>query len=106
MESMHPPSQFTADTIVRWHPDQVAAEIDGEVVVMSIAQGKYVGFDGMASMIWRRLERPQPVAELCDGLIRDFDGSPEVIRADVTELLASLEALDLIVIDAAVSTRV
>lgn len=95
-------SRFAADTIVRWHPDQVAAEIDGEVVVMSIAQGKYVGLDDMASGIWRRLETPQRVADLCDGLIRDFDGAPEAIRADVVAFLASLEEHGLIVVDGGV----
>lgn len=92
-------SRFPSDAIVRWHPDQVAAEIDGEVVVMSIAQGKYVGLDDMASGIWRRLETPQRVADLCDALIRDYAGDPAAIRADVVAFLASLEEHGLIVVD-------
>ncbi len=91
-------SRFAADTIVRWHPDQVAAEIDGEVVVMSIAQGKYVGLDDMASGIWRRLEAPQRVDALCEGLIRDYEGDPDAIRADVLAFLARLEEHGLILV--------
>jgi hypothetical protein len=91
-------NRFTPHTIVSWHPAQSAAEIDGEVVVMGFSQGKYVGLNDIASAIWRRLERPQPVADLCDALVRDFEGAPAAIRRDVVELLGRLDELGLLTI--------
>ncbi len=90
-------SRFEPDTRVGHHPNQLAAEIDGQVVVMGLVQGKYIGFDGIATTIWRRLEQTPSVAELCAGLARDFDGDPAVIRQDVGDLLARLDEFGLIV---------
>lgn len=88
--------RFAPNVPVRWHPEQVTAEIDGEVVVMALAQGKYVGFNDIASAVWRRLGAPVTVAALCDGLAGDFDGDPEAIRQDVVALLARLDELGLV----------
>ncbi|MDR3514468.1 MAG: PqqD family protein [Azospirillaceae bacterium] len=91
---------FEPDTIVAQRAGQLAAEIDAQVVVMGLAQGIYVGFDDIASIIWRRLERPQTVATLCEGLAREFSGDPAVIRQDVCDLLDRLDELDLVVVSA------
>jgi hypothetical protein len=89
-------TRLTPDTIVSWHPAQASAEIDGDVVVMGFTQGKYVGLNDIASAVWRRLERPQPVAALCDGMIRDFDGDADEIRRDILALLAELHEFGLL----------
>ena len=88
--------RFAPEIRVLRHPEQVTAEIDGEVVVMALAQGKYIGFDDIASAVWRRLEAPVTVAALCDGLARDFEGDVETIRRDVIDLLTHLDEFGLI----------
>jgi len=90
--------RFAADVVVGWHPEQVTAEIDGEVVVMALAQGKYIGFNDIASVVWRHLAAPMTVAALGDALVRDFDGDSESIRRDVVGLLVRLDELGLIVV--------
>jgi hypothetical protein len=92
--------RFEPDTRVRWHPEQIAAEVDGQVVVMGMSQGKYVGLDAIATNVWHRLERTPTVSELCDGLAQEFEGDPVVIGQDVVELLTRLHALGLIEIEA------
>lgn len=93
---MEPNTRLTPDTIVTWHPAQSSAEIDGDVVVMSFVQGKYIGLNDTASAIWRRLERPQSVASLCDAMIRDFAGDADEIRRDILGLLAKLDEAGLL----------
>jgi hypothetical protein len=88
--------RFEADTRVGWHAEQITAEIDDQIVAMSMSKGKYVGFDMIASKVWHRLEATPTVSELCDGLARDFEGDPAVIRQDVVGLLTELDALGLI----------
>ncbi len=89
--------RFEPNTRIGHHPKQLAAEIDGQVVVMALAQGKYVGFDDIATNIWHRLEQTPSVAELCNGLAQHFDGDPAVIQKDVVDLLGHLHELGLIV---------
>jgi len=81
------------------HPNQLAAEIDGQVVVMGLAQGKYVGLDDIATTVWHRLDSKPTLSELCDGLVRDFAGDPAVIQQDVRDLLGRLHELGLIVVE-------
>ena len=93
---MNPYTHFTPDTIVSWHSEHSAAEIDGDLVVMGFRQGKYVALNDIASSVWRRLEQPQPIAALGDALVADFDGAPDEIRRDLLGLLAELDSLGLL----------
>ncbi len=93
---MQPP--IDQDTIVSSQPEHLSAEIDGELVIMSVSEGKYVGLNGIATAVWRRLGRPVRVAELCAVLARDYEGDAAVIARDVQEMLTRLRDLGLITI--------
>lgn len=80
----------TLTSIVAWSDDQLSTEVDGAAVLMSIAHGCYFGLDAIASDVWRRLEQPVRVADLCGALARDYDGTAEAIEQDVLNLLARL----------------
>lgn len=67
--------------------DPLAAEVDGEVVLMSVDLGRYFGLDVIGADVWRRMETPVRVSDLCAALAADYDGAPEVIERDVLELL-------------------
>lgn len=90
---------FDDATVVQRNADQITARIDGQVVAMSVVQGKYVGFNPVASAIWDHLATPLSVRELCLALARDFDGDPAVIREDLIALLGKLDGLELIATD-------
>lgn len=81
---------FSMNTIVQWDPEQITTEIGGEVVAMSTRKGVYIGLDAAASQIWRRLEKPQSIRELCGQLSLEFQGDAETISRDVIELLVGL----------------
>jgi len=66
------------------------AEVNGEVVLMSVERGTYYGLDDIGSDIWRRLAQPATFAELCRGLAVSYDAGPEVIARDVETLLVKL----------------
>lgn len=76
-------------TVVR--TDQaLAAEVDGELVLMSVEQGLYFGLDPIGADIWRRIETPVRVSDLCAGLAADYDGDPLQIEHDVLALLSRM----------------
>lgn len=81
---------LTKDSILCRSTGPLSAEVDGEVVLMSIDQGNYYGLNDIGSDIWRRLEQPVRVADLVAGLAADYAGDPAVIEHDVVELLAKL----------------
>lgn len=95
------PAALTPETLVAWHPEQITAAVDGEVIVMGLLRGQYVGLDDIGSALWKLLEQPRTVGHLCDQLGRQYQGALDVIASDVTAFLEELRAIDLIqVLDA------
>ena len=84
------------DSTVQWHTDQLATEVDRKLIALSMSQGKYVGFNDIATAVWRKLEQPVTVRQLVDQLSHDFRGSAEIISGDVTALLSQLEDFGLV----------
>ena len=71
-------------------PEIIATEVDGELVLMSIEDGKYFGLDAIGSEIWRRLEVPKSVEALCGELKAHFEGDAATIERDTMAFLDQL----------------
>lgn len=85
--AIHGSVPIVNSTMVARSPSVLAADIDGEVVMMSIEQGCYFGLDDIGSDIWKRLDLPCSFGELVDRLAADYDANRETITADVRTLL-------------------
>jgi hypothetical protein len=85
-------------TVVVRNRDKIAADMHGEVVMISLERGNYYGLGDTGSLIWQRIARPVSVAELCEGLRSDFDVDAAVCEADVVEFLRDLAREGLIVV--------
>ncbi len=85
-----------AETPVRKAAGHLAIEVDSDVMLMSVSQGRYYGLDDIGSDIWKRLEKPQTVTELCASLARDYAAERGMIERDVTILLGTLHSYGLV----------
>ena len=83
---------LTPDTVVSRRTDVLAADVGGEVVLMSVAHGQYYGLDPVASDVWRRIAMPIAIRELCASLADEYEGDRAAIERDVLDLLARLDA--------------
>ena len=83
-------------TIISRSPSVLTAEVDGEIVMMSIEQGRYFGLDHIGSDIWKRIELPCSFATLIDGLAADYDADRAAILADVQNLLGHMAKHDVV----------
>ena len=81
--------------IVSRHPDTIATEIDGEVMLMSLQSGRTFGLDKRGSRIWELLEQPQSLAVLVEKLVKQYDTTAEQCQADVLEFLEKMVTNDL-----------
>src|SRR5262245_19167642 len=98
----HPMANVTADAVISQGEDQVHTIVDGQAVVMSIDTGKYYSLDAIGTRIWSLIEKPQPVAAVCDQLVQEFEVERNVCEADVLALLERLSSENLIQVAAAV----
>lgn len=86
------------DTIFKRNEEMISADLDGMTVMMSIDNGKYYGFDEIATVIWDSIDKPLKVEELVDKLTREFDVSKEACEKDVLEFLEELYEKKLVLI--------
>jgi hypothetical protein len=73
-----------------------SAEVDGEVVALNLDKGMCYGLNRIGSRIWRELETPIAVADLCARLLREYRVDLETCEREVIGLLRELCAEGLI----------
>src|SRR5947208_13715139 len=95
-ESSLEPRDIVEATIIARSPSVLTAEVDGEIVMMSIEQGRYFGLDDIGSDIWKRIEPPCSFVRLVDQLVADYDADRSTIAADVQALLGRMAAEDVV----------
>lgn len=74
-------------TQISRNPAVLAAEVDGETVMMSIEAGRYYGLDDIGTVIWKRINPPCSFSDLVEGLAADYEADRATIASDVRALL-------------------
>ena len=78
-------------TVVR-NPDPLSADVDGEVVVLSVDSGKYYNMNEVGSLIWALVERPISVGDLIERLVVEFEVERDTCLEEVQAFLRELHA--------------
>ncbi|MFA6124823.1 MAG: PqqD family protein [Sphingomonas sp.] len=80
-----------SDTIVRDETTLVSA-LDDELIMIDIANGKYLTIDRIGAAIWEAIAQPVSVEALVAGLADRYDAPREQIGEDVLPFLDNLAA--------------
>jgi hypothetical protein len=86
----------SSTTVVACRDGFVEAEIDGEILALSIEQGTCYGMNQVGSRIWNLLAKPIRICDLCAALLVAYKVDPDVCERQVLELLEELRAEGLI----------
>lgn len=82
---------FTADQRVRLRDEEVAAKvIDGEVIIINLANGTYYSMDGSGAFVWELLQQQPTVGRIVDLLVARYDVSREDAHTDLQQLMGRL----------------
>ena len=92
------PKEIGLDTIVTQATGLVAADMDGEKVMLNIEKGKYFGLNGIGGRIWELLEKPQTVWEVVAALLKEYDVEEKTCQQDVLTYLRKLYVQGLVAI--------
>ena len=84
------------DTAIARQIDLVAADMDGETVMINIESGKYFGLDSIGSRIWELIAAPQRVSAVVDRLTEEYVVEREQCLADILIFLNRLYSEGLI----------
>ncbi|MCW1401081.1 PqqD family protein [Novosphingobium sp. MW5] len=70
-----------------------AAEVDGEIVLISASTGEFFAIKGSGVEIWRHLDESGNVDEIVNSLTREFAIGEPTARSEVGKFLGELESL-------------
>ncbi|HEX6039031.1 PqqD family protein [Longimicrobium sp.] len=90
------PLPMDADTRVVAARDQVSVEVEGEAVILSLADGVYYGLDPVGARVWTLLEQPRTVAELRDAVVAEWEVDAPTAERDLLALLDALAGRGLV----------
>ena len=76
----------------------IAEPVDDELVMADIDAGKYYGLNDIGTAIWRNLEKPTTVEDLCKQLCDEYEVSAEQCLAEVMAFLEDLASRSLITV--------
>ena len=76
----------------------IQAEIDEEIVALSVEHGTCYGMNRVASRIWSLLAKPIQISELCTNLVATYQVDPDLCSRQVLDLLEQLRAEGMIAI--------
>ena len=83
------------------NPKHLVAELDGDLVIMSIETGTYYGLDAVGACVWKLVEQPRTFASVVEGVVERFEVGPEVAEQDLTAFLREMHAEGIVAITTA-----
>ena len=81
---------ITPDSVVAASRDQVSCELEGEAVILNLADEVYYGLDPVGARIWELIREPRCVAEVRDLVVAEFEVDAATAERDLLALLETL----------------
>lgn len=81
---------LTQRTVVQRHPDQAAADLDGEVLVLSLETGAYYGMRDVAARIWELVRHTTTVGAVSATITAEYDVDPDQCAHDTAAFMTTL----------------
>jgi Coenzyme PQQ synthesis protein D (PqqD) len=82
-------------------PDDVLVQmLDGEAVLLNLDTESYFGLDDVGARMWTLLTESDSIQAAYEGLLDEYDVTPEQLRADLIGLIDRLAEQGLIKLDA------
>ncbi len=83
-------------TILSRHPETIATEIDGDVVLMSLVTGRTFGLDKRGTRIWSLIEQPRSIEGIVAELLKTYATTAEKCQSDVIAFASKLSDAQLV----------
>ena len=79
------------DSVITKQVELLSSEIDGEVVMMNIETGKYIGMNAVGSEIWKMIEaEPISIQSICTNLTQLFNVEKKVCEQEALAFCSQL----------------
>lgn len=96
--------RLDVDATVMVVENQVASDLAGEVVLLSLETGMYYGLDEVGARVWELIQQPATVENVCQTILAEYEVEREQCQSDVLALLSQLSEAGLIEVRDAAKT--
>lgn len=76
--------------------DQIAANLQGEAVILNLKTGIYFGLNSVGVRIWELIQKPVNVSEISSAILAEYEVEPDRCEQDVLKLIDRLLEADLV----------
>lgn len=80
--------------------DQVSTELQGEVVILNVKDGKYYNLNPVGSRIWQIIEHPVSAVSIVETIMDEYNVERQNCEQDVYTILLAMKASGLVDISA------
>jgi hypothetical protein len=80
-------TDLTTASVVAHNDNILHADVDQEVVALSVTSGTCYGLNAVGSRIWHLMATPVRVGDLCEALQKEFDVDHDTCEREVLDLL-------------------
>jgi len=82
--------KYTHDSLLQRSGDIITSEADGEIVMMNIETGQYHSINEVGSDIWKMLESPIKLSDICEKLLAEYDIDEKTCQDEVMKFVEHL----------------
>src|SRR5690242_2963279 len=82
---------LTLNHCLRVRGEEIAAKvIDGEAIIINLANGIYYSMDKVGGLIWEMIEGGKTLEDMVATILAQYDVSPEQLKSDIEQLVNEL----------------
>jgi hypothetical protein len=87
------------ESFIRVAKEQVACDLAGEAVILSLKSAQYFGLNEVGARIWSLIQEPKTVGAVLDAVLEEYDVAPDQLERDLFALLEQMVINDLIEVE-------
>jgi hypothetical protein len=87
---------ISLDAVIQANNDQISTDMADEMVILNLQDGVYYGLNQVGTFVWKMLQAPVPVRQICDAVVNEYEVDPERCQKDILALLQDLQSHGLI----------
>jgi hypothetical protein len=83
-------------SLIQRSTNQIACDMNGEVVILDLKSGTYYGLDTLGARVWSLIEAPLSLTSIRDAIMADYEVDAETCERDVLAFLDQMRAAGLV----------
>lgn len=83
-------ANLSSQTVLVATRDQVSCELGDEAAILGMKNSVYYGLDPVGARVWRLLQEPRSVGEICEVIVNEYDVAAERCESDLVLFLQQM----------------